>query len=120
MSDFNFRNGKRCYHAIHNDFYYSNGKRAFHAIHGDVYYMNGKRAYHGIFRKAFYENGNELGRLPGASYASNGVEINLGDDSDSFECDLGEGMCLHIQIGRRGKSFQLYGANGGAILDENI
>jgi hypothetical protein len=71
-------------------------------IHGDVLHTNGKRAYKGIFLKAFNENGNKLGNLNDGSFSSDGVEMNLGD-----ECDLSVGTCVHIQIGRRGKSFQL-------------
>ena len=120
MDDFNFKNGKKAFSKIHGDFYYDNGKIAYKKIFGDVYYRNGKQAYKSIHDKAFYENGKPIGQCDGGSYSAEGVTMNLGSDVDSFECELGEGLTVQIQVGhnRDSKRAQLYGANGGLIFED--
>jgi hypothetical protein len=122
MSDLNFRNGKRVFSSQFGDFYYSTGQRAFSAQFGDIYYRNGNRAYSCQMDKAYYEDGKTLGTGDGVRFSAEGVDMNLGPKVDSFRCDLGEGLSVHIQVGHKPnfKKAQLYGANGGVIFEKNF
>ena len=119
MDDLNFRNGKRVFNKLFGDFFYDNGERAFSNLHGDVFYKSWKRAYSCLFDKAYYEDGTSMGTGNGVHYSAEGVSMDLGPNVDSFECDLGEELTVHIQVGHKPsfKRAQLYGANGGFLYE---
>ena len=100
-------------------FFYDNGKKAFSKTTGDVFYNNGKKAYSYASDKAFRESGIPMGTANGVHYSAEGVSMDLGPNVDSFECDLGEELTVHIQVGHNPsfKRAQLQDANGG-VIDE--
>jgi len=122
MDDLNFRTGKKVFSSILGDFYYSTGQKAFSATLGDIYYRNGKKAYSCTLDKAYYEDGKTLGTGDGVRFSAEGVRMDLGPNVDSFQCDLGEGLNVHIQVGHKPnfKRAQLYGANGGVIFEKSF
>ena len=60
-----------------------------------------------------------MGTGDGVHHSAKGVSMNLGPNVDSFECDLGDGIKVHIQVGHNPsfKRAQLYGANGGVLYE---
>ena len=100
-------------------FFYDNGKKAFSKTTGDVFYNNGKRAYSSTTDRGFFESRNSMGTADGVHHSAEGVSMDLGPNVDSFECNLGEGLTVHIQVGHKPsfKRAQLHDAYGGVIFE---